>query len=414
MSEHTVGTDVDLADLVAKLRPGGRPDQPRRHQAIVLLWALGRARDREPRLVRWTAARGVLTDLLERFGRPDEKPTPEYPFVALAGTGWWDLAGASTPPPPAHSSRPLTWLNANNPRGGLTMGLHLRVTEDDAERDRVVQALLDRFFAGEPTDRLLAAVGLASGVGAKPGARPKWAWDELVLACDLLARSGWHELSDTDPQVIELSALLRTLPIYPMDERGPRFRSPGSVRRKMADIATQHPDSTRQKTNGGRLDREVLAAFLSHQEEMHLAADALRAGAQSGEFDTLPPVVLDDDGVAEGRLLERRHYVRERNPKLRKSKIDATLAKYGCVACEVCGFDFERTYGSRGVRYAECHHVVPLHASGETTTRLEDLAVLCANCHRMIHRGDPWLTPDELRALVAARREAHETATRGV
>lgn len=410
----TAGTDLDLAAMVAALRPGGPQDRPRRHQAIVLLWALGRVRDREPRLVRWTAARGVLTDLLARFGRPDDKPTPEYPFVALAGTGWWDLAGVSTQPPRAHSSQPLTWLNANNPRGGLAMSLHLRVTEDDAERDRVVRALLDRFFAGEPTDKLLAAVGLAPAAGTRPGARLTWAWDELVLACDLLARSNWHELPDTDPQVIELSALLRSLPIHPLDQRGPKFRSPASVRRKMADIATQHPDSSRQPTNGGKLDREVLAAFLAHPDEMHLAAGVLRAGALSGEFDTLPPVVLDDDGVAEGRLLERRHYVRERDRKLRAKKIKETLAQHGCVACEVCGFDFERVYGSRGAQYAECHHVVPLHASGETTTRLADLAVLCANCHRMVHRGVPWLTPDQLRVLVVARRDLHETATWGV
>jgi 5-methylcytosine-specific restriction enzyme A len=178
------------------------------------------------------------------------------------------------------------------------------------------------------------------------------------------------------------------------------------VRRKMADIATQHPDSNRRPTNGGKLDREVLAAFRAHPEEMHLAAEALRAGARSGEFDTLPPVVVDEDGVAEGRLLERRHYVRERNPKLRAEKINKALKLHGCVACEVCGFDFERTYGDRGARYAECHHAVPLHVSGETKTRLEDLVILCANCHRMIHRGDPWLTPAELRSLVVTRAAA--------
>jgi putative restriction endonuclease len=31
------------------------------------------------------------------------------------------------------------------------------------------------------------------------------------------------------------------------------------------------------------------------------------------------------------------------------------------------------------------------------TTRLEDLALLCANCHRMIHRASPWLSVEELR-----------------
>ncbi|WP_279635939.1 HNH endonuclease [Kitasatospora cheerisanensis] len=45
----------------------------------------------------------------------------------------------------------------------------------------------------------------------------------------------------------------------------------------------------------------------------------------------------------------------------------------------------------------ECHHVVPLHVAGEGRTGLADLALICANCHRMIHRRAPWPTPQELR-----------------
>jgi 5-methylcytosine-specific restriction protein A len=48
--------------------------------------------------------------------------------------------------------------------------------------------------------------------------------------------------------------------------------------------------------------------------------------------------------------------------------------------------------------------VTPLHVSGPTDTRLQDLATLCANCHRMIHRGSDWLRSIDLRGLVHARR----------
>jgi 5-methylcytosine-specific restriction protein A len=33
-------------------------------------------------------------------------------------------------------------------------------------------------------------------------------------------------------------------------------------------------------------------------------------------------------------------------------------------------------------------------------TKLSDLALLCANCHRMIHARRPWLSMDELRAYL--------------
>jgi 5-methylcytosine-specific restriction protein A len=98
------------------------------------------------------------------------------------------------------------------------------------------------------------------------------------------------------------------------------------------------------------------------------------------------------------------HLKRERNQKLRAKKINDVMAKRGCLECEVCGFDFERTYGERGTRYAEVHHVTPLRVSGPTDTRLQDLAILCANCHRMIHRGSDWLRPIDLLGLVHARR----------
>ncbi|WP_233533532.1 HNH endonuclease [Kitasatospora sp. SolWspMP-SS2h] len=61
-------------------------------------------------------------------------------------------------------------------------------------------------------------------------------------------------------------------------------------------------------------------------------------------------------------------------------------------------------YGERGAGYVECHHVVPLHVAGEGTTKLADLALICANCHRMIHRKAPWPTPAELRETVVGQR----------
>ncbi|MEV4457357.1 HNH endonuclease [Microbispora sp. NPDC049633] len=69
-------------------------------------------------------------------------------------------------------------------------------------------------------------------------------------------------------------------------------------------------------------------------------------------------------------------------------------------------FDFEHTYGPRGAGYIECHHIVPLHVSGPVTTKLDDLALVCSNCHRMIHRSAPWLTPSELRKLVNVKRSS--------
>lgn len=248
------------------------------------------------------------------------------------------------------------------------------------------------------------------GFAVRSTRNPNWAWDELVLACDLVARNAWKGIDANKPEVIELSELLQVLPLHPASERAPTFRNPNGVGRKTHDIATAHPDHTGARTNGGQLDKEVLQAFLEDPERMHAAARSIREGVLSGELANLPaPEEEEDEEVSapEGRLLVRKHYARERNRKLRGKKIDQTQNLGLPIACESCGFDFSRTYGDRGNSYIEVHHIVPLHHIGESRTRLQDLALLCANCHRMIHVSKPWLTVDQLRSLVEEQRQIH-------
>jgi 5-methylcytosine-specific restriction protein A len=48
-----------------------------------------------------------------------------------------------------------------------------------------------------------------------------------------------------------------------------------------------------------------------------------------------------------------------------------------------------------------------LAQTGERVTTLDDLAVVCANCHRMLHKR-PWRTVPELRELLRSRRAAKQ------
>ena len=71
------------------------------------------------------------------------------------------------------------------------------------------------------------------------------------------------------------------------------------------------------------------------------------------------------------------------------------------MECEACGFDFQRTYGDRGAGFIECHHIKALSTlTPGDRTRPDDLALVCSNCHRMIHCGSPWLTVAEVRDLI--------------
>lgn len=80
----------------------------------------------------------------------------------------------------------------------------------------------------------------------------------------------------------------------------------------------------------------------------------------------------------------RTHKRLERNQALSK----AAKRIHGYV-CEACGFDFEAAYGEIGHKFIEAHHLVSVSERAghlvETDPK-NDFAVLCSNCHRMIHR----------------------------
>lgn len=119
--------------------------------------------------------------------------------------------------------------------------------------------------------------------------------------------------------------------------------------------------------------------------------------------DELAPIELDDEEAEapEGRVLTRLHHTRERNAGIAKRRKQSALAREGKLSCEACHFDFKAVYGDRGAGFIEAHHTQPLHQLAENhTTRVSDLALLCANCHRMIHARRPWLTVAELSELL--------------
>jgi hypothetical protein len=78
--------------------------------------------------------------------------------------------------------------------------------------------------------------------------------------------------------------------------------------------------------------------------------------------------------------------------RARRAKIATVLAKTGGrLVCEVenCGFDFKKRYGNLGEGYAQVHHLRPLSQSPTKgrDVSLDELAIVCANNHAMIHLG---------------------------
>jgi predicted HNH restriction endonuclease len=116
---------------------------------------------------------------------------------------------------------------------------------------------------------------------------------------------------------------------------------------------------------------------------------------------------LDDEEFPEGKILTRLHKYKERHSEAAKKKKARILAEEGILVCEACGFDFQKTYGQLGNGFAECHHLIPVSTlEPGYHTRFEDLAIVCSNCHSMLHRSRPLLSVIELRNLIRTIRES--------
>lgn len=96
----------------------------------------------------------------------------------------------------------------------------------------------------------------------------------------------------------------------------------------------------------------------------------------------------DDEANVEYENLKklRAHKRIERNRKLAEK-----AKQHHGYTCQACGFNFEMKYGEIGKGFIEAHHLIPLNRLEGERVALDpkkDFAVLCSNCHRMIHKSE--------------------------
>jgi len=99
----------------------------------------------------------------------------------------------------------------------------------------------------------------------------------------------------------------------------------------------------------------------------------------------------DSSEGAQSTLTEIRRYRMHRKIE-RNSSASIQAKRLHGTTCQACGFDFRSKYGPLGQGYIEAHHLKPMSSLAEgipvTYDVKTDFAVLCANCHRMIHRTE--------------------------
>jgi predicted HNH restriction endonuclease len=114
-------------------------------------------------------------------------------------------------------------------------------------------------------------------------------------------------------------------------------------------------------------------------------------------------IAEEDDELAfpEGREIYKLHKSKERSKELIRTVKEMRLLTDQKLCCEVCSFSFTDKYGDIGEGFIEAHHLFPIsELKEETVSKINDIALVCSNCHRMLHRRRPWLNLDDLKTML--------------
>lgn len=236
---------------------------------------------------------------------------------------------------------------------------------------------------------------------------PKWHRDEIILALDLYFSKDRGSIDDKNPRIKEVSQILNELPLFPDRPDEVKFRNANGVTLKLSNFLAFDPEyKGKGMTGGSKLDKQVFEEFYNKREQLHdIAKEITKISGDSEIKNKIYSIEEDEltrtDSVMEGQVLYKLHKVRERDYKIVKSKKEHSFSLTGKLSCEACIFEFESYYGDIGKGYIECHHRTPLfNFKVASKTTLDDLALVCSNCHRMLHQSVDSISVEDLRMMV--------------
>ena len=158
-----------------------------------------------------------------------------------------------------------------------------------------------------------------------------------------------------------------------------------------------------QNEQSGGLLRDALTFYVGYlSSKKHPLSEVEKRNGkkktQSGASDTSATFNNTPEPESYDKLEGRKHedivtrYERDRGNRKK------CIEHYGYV-CQVCGTNFEKTYGDLGKAFIEVHHLYPVAQGERQVNPIEDLIPLCSNCHSMIHRLDDVSDWHKLRDL---------------
>jgi 5-methylcytosine-specific restriction protein A len=225
--------------------------------------------------------------------------------------------------------------------------------------------------------------------------RKEWRSAQSVLVWGKFARPCIQKLGEADH--VSRSAVAAVAASLPKGIR-PQFVVNG-VERPLDDH-TAWPDIW-QSVNWSLLRRSLPSDTMTTQDWEKVAEDLVLPLLSMLVALLGVEEVEADASVAEGDSYEARSIRYER----KKINRDICLRIRGTF-CLCCNRSMEEIYGIAAHNLIEVHHVVPAASMGPEyrVNPTTDLIPVCPNCHRVLHRLNPPMPPEELRVALELRR----------
>lgn len=208
--------------------------------------------------------------------------------------------------------------------------------------------------------------------------------DQRILDSLMPGQEGWHTPSD-----------LECLPTCPYSSR---CVSHGPAEKVCSEDWRRAPFDE----DSSRVFVHVLENFdfYNQGDLLHLTVQSHQVAAIHFKFLKARESLVASE-FAEGSLQMKQHRRRERAKGVSQRMKSERFSQTKKLECEACGVDFYALYGTEGFRVIECHHQIPLaHADHLGKTKVQYLALLCANCHRLAHTSESLYRTDALRRYV--------------
>ena len=206
--------------------------------------------------------------------------------------------------------------------------------------------------------------------------------DELKKGNMIIAYQTDHNELVGICQILRFSGEKRTIHLKFIESIGQKVRPLKKGDPQIAKIAALQPG-------------EVKTLYEISAAEATLLLDAARASKLGHTAASNNRTIQSEKIFIEGE--KRAAEASVRDPQLRA----AAKEKYG-LTCFCCGFEFAHFYGAKAKDVAIVHHLSKFKGKRRRTT-VQDVRVVCANCHQVIHVRKKPIEVKDLKEQISSR-----------